>query len=126
MAKNWDPLSDLQKLHNSINTKIGRALKEFKKPQSHISHNLKGAEIEVRLPGIKKEDLDVTISHKAVVIRAGYNVDEIRQTKKVFERKMEENTYFRKISLIPGLDVGKSQTKFNKNILRIKIPRKKR
>ncbi len=110
MAKQWDPIDEILKIHKSINENLSRAFKSYRKPHSHISHSSKLVVVEIKLPGINKKDVKLHIDPKSIIIKT---------------EKKEDNTYFRKILLSPGLDVKKCKIRFYNSKLLIKIPKKK-
>jgi len=120
LARNWDPFKDLMKLQASINRKLEETFKNYRLPHCHISHGAKMVEVDVKLPGINKKDMEISIKPRMIIIKA-----ESKKSKKTKGFHSEDIiSYFRKIALSPGLNVSKAKARFSKGILRIKIPKR--
>ena len=81
-------------------------------------------EIEVRaaLPGVKKEDLDVTISNQSITIRASTR-EEKKEEGKYFRREISRGEYQRTVSLPEYVDEDNAKATFSDGILKITLPK---
>lgn len=90
-------------------------------PYSHIAQGASRVEVEIKLPGMHKKDVELHINHRAIIIRA-----EKKSKKKAKSSISKEfSSYYRKIPLSPGLNISKAKARFSKETLKIKIPKKK-
>ena len=121
MAQTLDSFKNLQKL----NKQIYRVFRNFRKPHSYISHGAKKIEVEIKLPGMTKRDVELQINPKNVIIKAEKNIRKKRRTNTMSMQNESYNGYFRKIPLSSGLDIHKSKARFSNGTLIIKIPKKK-
>lgn len=82
-------------------------------------------QVHAELPGVKKEDIHVTIDGNLVSISA-----EVKQEKEVKdgERVLRSERYFGKVSrsfqLGQEIDDGKAVAKFNDGVLELKLPKR--
>lgn len=82
-------------------------------------------QVHAELPGVKKEDIHVTIDGSQVSISA-----EVKQEKEVKdgERVLRSERYFGKVSrsfqLAQDIDDGKAVAKFNDGILELTLPKR--
>ncbi len=81
--------------------------------------------VHAELPGVKKEDIHVTIEGNQVSISA-----EVKQEKEVKEgeRVLRSERYFGKVSrsfeLAQEIDDGKASAKFNDGVLELTLPKR--
>ena len=84
-----------------------------------------GYQVHAELPGVKKEDIHVTIEGNLVSISA-----EVKQEKEVKEgeRVLRSERYFGKVSrsfqLGQEIDDGKAVAKFNEGVLELTLPKR--
>ena len=82
-------------------------------------------QVHAELPGVKKEDIHVTIDGNLVSISA-----EVKQEKEVKdgERVLRSERYFGKVSrsfqLAQDIDDGKAVAKFNDGVLELTLPKR--
>ena len=114
MTREFDSVVEIFKLHPQIYRGIERTLRGYRKPHCHISHGQKNVEIQVKLPDIKKKDIELTINAETLIVMTDNK-----------EKGYKLPAYFRKILLSPGLSVSQAQARFSKETLNIKIPKKR-
>lgn len=81
--------------------------------------------VHAELPGVKKEDIHVTIDGNLVSISA--EVKQIKEEKEG-ERVLRSERYFGKVSrsfqLAQDIDDGKASAKFNEGVLELTLPKR--
>ncbi|MGZ4959034.1 MAG: Hsp20/alpha crystallin family protein [Methylomonas sp.] len=78
-------------------------------------------EVQAALPGIKKEDLDVSISNQTITIRTSKK--EEKQEGKYLRHEITRGESQRTISLADNLDSDNAKASFQDGILKITIPK---
>ena len=78
-------------------------------PVAYLDHDDKDYYVQIELPGIKKEDIELTVSDQSFCIRA----------------EREDVVYLGCYVLAHFADTGKVKTKFLNGLLNIMIPLKK-
>lgn len=81
-------------------------------------------EIEVlaALPGVKKEDLDVSINNQTITIRTSAK-EEKKEEGKYFRREITRGEFQRTLSLPDNVDGDNAKASFADGILKIVIPK---
>jgi HSP20 family protein len=81
-------------------------------------------EIEVwaALPGVKKEDLDVSINNQTITIRTSAK-EEKKEEGKYFRREITRGEYQRTLSLPGNVDDANAKASFKDGILTVTIPK---
>jgi HSP20 family protein len=79
-------------------------------------------ELQAALPGVKKEDMDVSISNQSVTIRATTK-KETKEEGKVFRREITRGEYQRTLSLPEFVDADNAKATFKDGILKLSLPK---
>lgn len=79
-------------------------------------------EVQAELPGIKKEDLDVSINNQIMTIRASTK-EEKTQEGRYLRREISRGEYQRTLSLPDNVDTDNVKASFSDGILRITLPK---
>lgn len=79
-------------------------------------------EIQAALPGINKEDLDVTINNQTLTIRASRK-EEKQEEGKYFRREISRGEFQRILSLPDNVDNDKANASFENGMLKITVPK---
>lgn len=90
-----------------------------------VKEDEKGYRVHAELPGVKKEDIHVSVDGNTVAISA-----EVKQEKEVKEgeRVLRSERYFGKVSrsfqLSQDVDDAKASAKFNDGVLELSLPKR--
>jgi len=79
--------------------------------------------VQAQLPGIKPEDLSVTVENGTLTITGETRSDETTDEKSVLVREIRRGTASRTISLPEGLEPDKAEATFEHGLLTLRIPR---
>jgi len=80
-------------------------------------------EIQAALPGVKKEDLDVSIGESTVTIRASSQKEDKEETKQYYRQEISRGEFQRTLSLPANVDSDKAKASFKDGILAITLPK---
>ena len=81
-------------------------------------------EVQAALPGIKKEDLDVTINNQTITIRTSTKEEKKEEEKgKYFRREITRGEFQRTVSLPDNVDDANAKASFKDGILTVTIPK---
>lgn len=81
-------------------------------------------EVQAALPGVKKEDLDVTINNQAITIRTTTKEEKKEGEKgKYFRREITRGEFQRTLSLPDNVDGDNAKASFKDGILKVTIPK---
>ena len=81
-------------------------------------------EVQAALPGVKKEDLDVTINNQTITIRTSTKGEKKEEEKgKYFRREITRGEFQRTVSLPDNVDDANAKASFKDGILTVTIPK---
>jgi HSP20 family protein len=93
-------------------------------PKVDIIDHDKVVEVQAALPGVKKEDLDVTINNQTITIRTSTKEEKKEEEKgKYFRREITRGEFQRTLSLPENVDDANAKASFKDGILTITIPK---
>ena len=93
-------------------------------PKNDILDHDNEIEVQAALPGVKKEDLDVTINNQTITIRASTKEEKKEEEKgKYFRREITRGEFQRTVSLPDNVDDENAKASFNDGILTVTIPK---
>ena len=81
--------------------------------------------VQAEIPGVKKEDINVTINGKQVAISAEVKRErEDKQGEKVLRSERYYGKAYRAFSLAQDVDEATAQAKYNEGVLELRLPKK--
>jgi HSP20 family protein len=80
-------------------------------------------EVQAALPGVKKEDLDVSINNQTITIRTSTKEEKKEEEGKYFRREITRGEYQRTLSLPNNVDDANAKASFKDGILTVTIPK---
>lgn len=79
-------------------------------------------EVQAALPGVNKDDLDVSVNNRAITIRASYK-EEKKEEGQYFHREISRGEFQRTLSLPDNIDDEHVSASFKDGILKVVIPK---
>lgn len=92
-------------------------------PKVDIIENDNEVKIQAALPGVKKEDLDVTLTNQTVTIKSSTKREEKHESGEYYRREISRGEFQRTLSLPVQVDSDKAQASFKDGILEIVLPK---
>jgi HSP20 family protein len=93
-------------------------------PKVDILDHDNDIEVQAALPGVKKEDLDVSITNQTITIRSSTKEEKKEEEKgKYFRREISRGEFQRTVSLPDNVDGEKANASFKDGILKVTIPK---
>jgi HSP20 family protein len=127
----WRPMRDLVTMQDEINrmfddfagSRQGENAVTKVYPASDIVENKDSFVISVELPGLKKEDVKVTLQNSMLTISGEKKVES--ETKEHTYHRVERSygSFYRSFELPTPVDSGKIQADFKDGILKINLPK---
>ena len=126
----WDPFSDLRttmdRLFDDGITRPWRVVPTAEVEGSfpvEISQTDQDIEVKASLPGLKPEDVDISISNDVLTIK-GEHREETEDTKRDFyRREIRYGSFQRAFTLPVSVDADKAEAKFENGVLRLRLPK---
>lgn len=99
-------------------------LAESSFPRVDIIDHDNNIEVQAALPGVKKEDVEVSIKNQTITIRASSKEEKKEETKdKYFRREISRGEFQRILALPDNVDDEKATATFKEGILTVSIPK---
>lgn len=95
----------------------------FNLPKVDILDHDHEIEIQAALPGVKKEDLDVSISESSITIRATTRTEQKQENKQYYRQEISRGEFQRTITLPATVDSEQAKASFKDGILDITLPK---
>ena len=93
-------------------------------PRVDIINHDNDIEVKAALPGVKKEDIDVSIINQTITIRASSKEEKKEEEKgKFFRREISQGEFQRTLSLPEYVDDEKAKASFKDGLLTVMIPK---
>ncbi|WP_340121921.1 Hsp20/alpha crystallin family protein [Methylobacter svalbardensis] len=99
-------------------------LPEISIPKVDILDHDNEIEVQAALPGVKKENLEISINNQTITIRSSTKVEKKEEEKgKYFRREISHGEFQRTLSLPDNVDGDKAKASFKDGILKVTIPK---
>ncbi len=79
--------------------------------------------VEAALPGVKPEDVDITVDNNTLTIRAEDRSERSGEESGWLVREIARGSVMRTVTLPTGLEAEKTEATFEHGVLRLRIPR---
>lgn len=100
---------------NGSSADKGLALDMYSTPDSFV--------VEAALPGVKPEDVDVSVLGDSLTISGNTSVEETRQDEGYSYREIRRGSYSRTVTLPSGLKTDAAAATFENGLLRLSFPK---
>jgi HSP20 family protein len=92
-------------------------------PNIEISETDNAIEITAEMPGLERNDVDISIEDDALTIRGEKKVEEDQKDKNVQHSERTYGVFMRVLQLPPGIDPSSVQATMANGVLKITIPK---
>lgn len=100
------------------------SLPEIAFPKVDIIDHDDNIEVHAALPGVKKEDVDVSIANQTMTIRTSSKEEKKEEEKgKYFRREITQGEFQRTLSLPDNVDGDNAKASFKDGILKVTMPK---
>ena len=94
-------------------------------PAIDVTENDQAYSVKAELPGIKKEDIHITVQDGVLTISAESKADTVKKEgERVIRRERRYGKYSRSMTLNKQIDEGNVQATYNDGILELILPKK--
>lgn len=130
--KSWDPFQELNELQNRLTTLFGRtALRPGNgeeaitiadwAPAVDISEDDKEYMVKAELPGLKREEVKVTVEDGVLSISGERKVEKEEKGKKYHRVERSYGSFVRSFTLPEGCDTSKVNAEFKEGVLNVHL-----
>ena len=79
--------------------------------------------VKASLPGIRPEDIDVSVTGQVLSIKASCEAEKEEQARNYFRRERRTGTFVRQLQLPSEVDSAKADAAFEHGVLRLTLPK---
>ena len=101
----------------------GMAPFEGRTPKVDVVDRDKEVVVRAELPGVKKDDLEVTLSEHTVTVEAHTTREEKKEEEQYYRREMSRGDFRRTLPLPRGVDETKATANFADGVLELTLPK---
>jgi len=129
----WEPFSDLISLRDAMDRLFEES---FIRPSSRLLAPLGIGDLAIDMyetdddvvvktavPGVKPEDLDITITGDTLTIKGETKMEEEVKRENYLRQERRYGAFSRSVALPGGLDTDKAEATFENGILTLRIPK---
>jgi HSP20 family protein len=128
----WDPFRDMVSLRDAMDRLIQDS---FVRPAGSLWQGARGGmpldvmekdngyEVHASLPGIKPEDVQITVQGNTVTIRGEGGSEQERKDQNWIVRERRSGAYYRSFSLPSEVDASKVTARYENGVLTMELPK---
>lgn len=125
-----DPMLSLQRQVNSLFEDMFRGVPALPErgafalePSIDLKETDDAVEVEAELPGVDKEDIEVTLEDGTLTIKGEKKVEKEESKAGYYMSERRYGSFFRSVGLPPGVDVEKISADFSNGVLTVTLPK---
>jgi HSP20 family protein len=120
-----DPLTDFDELIRGIGSRsLAREFEKTLEMRLDVTEDDNNYLVNVDMPGVKKDDIDVSIEGNQVTLRAEVNREKSRDKGKELYNERYSGQVFRAFTLPSEIDSTKAQAVYDGGVLTLTLPKK--
>lgn len=96
---------------------------EGRSPKVDVINRDKEVLVRAELPGVKKEDLEVSVADDSVTLRAATRYQEEKEEGEYYRRETSSGEYIRTLALPAEVDGAKARAAFKDGVLELTLPK---
>jgi HSP20 family protein len=122
----WDPLEEaleIQRAMNQIMQRNGTDGQQQLNLETDIYETPDAYEIEAAMPGVKPEDVEITVNNNVLTIGGEINAEEEIEGKIYRLRVRRAGVFVRSISLPSSVNVDAIEAHYDNGVLKLRLPK---
>jgi HSP20 family protein len=122
--RRWDPFTEALALRENMNRLLGETQSSaFDGFAIDMYEEDDVVTVEAELPGVKPEDVDITIQGNALSIHGEKRDLHERKEGRYFRRESAYGSFYRSVALPSTVDSQKAEASFEDGILKVRLPK---
>lgn len=129
----WRPMREMRRLTEEMERMMEEALEPFERrwerpsvltrffPVNMYRQN-NDLIVEATLPGIRPEDVDISVSGRTLTIRAERKEEKERREEDYYYREVEAGRFYRQLTLPADVQADKAEARYENGVLRLRLP----
>lgn len=131
--RRWEPLDELRRMEHTLDRMWGgffRPARTFRRWSNEwelpldVYQTDDSIELKASVPGVKPEDVEVTIEGNTLTLRGGSKSAGEKTGQDVLLRERRYGSFCRSVTLPAGLDTGKTEAVYENGVLTLSIPKR--
>lgn len=127
----WDPFAELEDVSTRLNRFFGRrpmgaegsmTVTEWT-PVVDVEENNEGYLVKAELPGLKREDIKVTVNNGMLMLQGERRAEKEEKGKRFHRIERSYGSFYRSFTLPEGVNDEKLNAEFKDGVLTIMIPK---
>lgn len=125
LARRMTPFAALQKEIERVfdNFDVWRGEPTGFAPSMDVMETDEAIEVTTELPGIDKDDVEISLSNDVLTIRGEKNVEKEKKDRSYRLIERSYGAFERSLALPPGIDAGAIKASMDKGVLKITLPK---
>ena len=129
----WDPFNELSSLQNEINKVFSENWGSYPvatkqkptiwSPLVEVGETTEEFKVKVDLPGVKKEDVDLSFSNGTLIIKGERKDETEEKDANFFKKELFYGSFKRQLSLPEDIDLENISASYDHGVLNIKLPK---
>ena len=122
----WDPLQEVLDMRRAMDQIMQRtatdgqqqfdlAMDIYETPDSY--------EIEAAMPGVKPDDVEITLNNNVLTIRGELRAEEEKEDKNYHLRERRVGAFIRSITLPSSINADAIEAQYDNGVLRLRLPK---
>jgi len=126
----YDPQSEVNRLFDEMFGNVGRTTSARQQgdqpmqwaPTLDVLHEEGDLLIRAELPGVKREDVEITLHERVLTISGGRRAEEQRERTGYYVRERRHGSFRRSLVLPHDVEEGEISARFEAGILEVRVP----
>jgi HSP20 family protein len=114
---------EVDRLFDEFTRSVAGANGSFLMPSADIAETDKAFEVSLELPGLERNDVDISVDDGALVIRGEKKAEVEKKDKNYHVAERSYGVFYRSLPLPAGVDPDAIQATMTKGVLKITIPK---
>jgi HSP20 family protein len=128
----WDPFQDLQSFRDEMNRTLNRWFSREEgdeptrrrwMPALDVTETEDAYQIDVEVPGLRPEDINVTVDQGMLTIQGERRSEEEKGDRSYHRVERHYGAFRRSISLPRDVDASKVEANYDNGVLRLRVPK---
>jgi len=122
----WDPWHDFERLRRRMNALFGRVAGEVLGgpfPPVNVWSDDEKAVVTAEVPGVRKEDLDISVENDALTLKGSREPEEISEGERYRRRERGRGSFSRMIPLPFPVQAEGVEASYKNGVLTVTLPR---
>ncbi len=128
----FNPLAEFDQLQDEINrvfsynrNPVNQGIFDrMVSPAIDVVEDKDGFTVLCDLPGVKLEELDISVAQDVLTIKGEKAAEETGEKKKVYKKETWEGSFQRTLSLPSSVDSSKVEASFKDGVLKVTLPKR--